>query len=329
MLLSSFGTLYVNIFYFKIMSNTLKWLSAIGVEYYCSEHPPKLKVCNNTELTEKSQVKLMSTKKTAFNTNRNLSKFPYREEFKGDTSPRTSAYTKVCEVEGLGSASKFPLEVGCGKISNDKVHDNITLARSLADNANNIEELKESLLNFNGCELKKFATNTVFGDGNLEAKIMLIGEAPGSTEDLKGIPFCGESGNLLDNMLHAIGISRKNNAYITNTVFWRPPANRQPTLEEVDICKPFVEKHIALISPKLIILVGSTATTSLLGKNSGITKIRQEYYFYTNKYLSAPIETTAIFHPAYLLRQPMQKRTSWYDLLKIKEYLVNTGLLIN
>jgi len=210
---------------------------------------------------------------------------------------------------------------------NDKIHDNITLARSLADKANNIEELKESLLNFKGCELEKFATNTVFGDGNLEAKIMLIGEAPGSTEDLKGIPFCGESGNLLDNMLHAIGISRKNNAYITNTVFWRPPANRQPTLEEVDICRPFVEKHIALISPKLIILVGSTAATSLLGKNSGITKIRQEYYFYTNKYLSAPIQTTAIFHPAYLLRQPMQKRTSWYDLLKIKEYLVSNRLL--
>ncbi|HJD55338.1 MAG TPA: uracil-DNA glycosylase [Rickettsia endosymbiont of Pyrocoelia pectoralis] len=203
----------------------------------------------------------------------------------------------------------------------NKSHDNIGLARSLADKANNIEELKESLLNFNGCELKKLANNTVFGDGNPKAPIMLIGEAPGSNEDLKGIPFCGESGNLLDNMLHAIGVSRKNNAYITNTVFWRPPANRQPTLEEVDICRPFVEKHIALINPKLIILVGSTAATSLLGKNAGITKIRQEYYFYTNKYLSAPIQTTSIFHPAYLLRQPSQKRTSWYDLLKIKEYL--------
>nr|WP_121542585.1 uracil-DNA glycosylase family protein [Candidatus Rickettsia colombianensi] len=303
------------------MNNTLKWLSAIGVEYYCHEHPPKLKVSNNTKLTEKSQVKLMPTKETAFNMNGNLSKF------KGDTEHRTAAYTSVREDSSTGSTYKLPLAVEFGKISNDKVHDNITLARSLADKANNIEELKESLLNFNGCELKKFATNTVFGDGNLEAKIMLIGEAPGSTEDLKGIPFCGESGNLLDNMLHAIGISRKNNAYITNTVFWRPPANRQPTLEEVDICRPFVEKHIALINPKLIILVGSTAATSLLGKNSGITKIRQEYYFYTNKYLSAPIQTTAIFHPAYLLRQPMQKRTSWYDLLKIKEYLVNNRLL--
>lgn len=210
---------------------------------------------------------------------------------------------------------------------NDKTHDNISLARSLADKANNIAELKESLLNFNGCDLKKLATNTVFSDGNPAAKIMLIGEAPGSNEDLKGIPFCGESGNLLDNMLRAIGVSRKDNAYITNTVFWRPPANRPPTLEEVDICRPFVEKHIALINPKLIILVGSTAATSLLGKNAGITKIRQEYYFYTNKYLAAPIQTTAMFHPAYLLRQPSQKRTSWYDLLKIKDYLESKNLI--
>ncbi|AFB21556.1 uracil-DNA glycosylase [Rickettsia canadensis] len=262
------------------MNNTLKWLSAIGVEYYCSTQPQKL---NFDKPQENNQINLMPRK----------------------------TIDKILKVD------------------TDKMHTNISLARSLADKVNNIEELRESLLNFNGCKLKKFSTNTVFGDGNQKAQVMLIGEAPGSTEDLKGIPFCGESGNLLDNMLHSIGISRKNNAYITNIVFWRPPANRQPTLEEVDICRPFVEKHIALINPKLIILVGSTAATSLLGKNSGITKIRQEYYFYTNKYLSSPIQTTTIFHPAYLLRHPMQKRTSWYDLLKIKEYLVNNKLILN
>ncbi|WP_347939144.1 uracil-DNA glycosylase family protein [Rickettsia oklahomensis] len=262
------------------MNNTLKWLSTIGVEYYCSTQPQKL---NIDKSQENNQINPMQCK----------------------------TVDKILEV------------------NTGKMHTSISLARSLADKANNIEELRESLLNFNGCELKKFATNTVFGDGNQKAQIMLIGEAPGSTEDLKGIPFCGESGNLLDNMLYSIGISRKNNAYITNTVFWRPPANRQPTLEEVDICKPFVEKHIALVNPKLIILVGSTAATSLLGTNLGITKIRQEYYFYTNQYLSSPIQTTAIFHPAYLLRQPMQKRNSWYDLLKIKEYLVNNKLMLN
>ncbi|MFY9589335.1 uracil-DNA glycosylase family protein [Rickettsia endosymbiont of Halotydeus destructor] len=261
-------------------NNQLKWLRAIGIEYYCSESIKEIeinKVINQTEL-ENSKVEVMKKSTVIVN--------PLFEE-----------------------------------------NSNISLARSLADKANNIAELKESLLNFNGCDLKKLANNTVFGDGNPKAPIMLIGEAPGNNEDLKGIPFCGESGNLLDNMLLAIGVSRKDNAYITNTVFWRPPANRQPTLEEVDICRPFVEKHIALINPKLIILVGSTAATSLLGKNAGITKIRQEYYSYTNKYLTAPIQTTAIFHPAYLLRQPMQKRTSWYDLLKIKEYLANKNLV--
>jgi uracil-DNA glycosylase family 4 len=291
------------------MNNTLKWLSAIGVEYCCYEHLPKLKVSNNTKLTEKPQVKLMPEAKIKSDTHDNIVNsvgFGYKEQGAKPITNRRTTSDNVGESKSI---------------------DYIALARALADKANNIEELRKSLQDFNGCELKKFATNTVFGDGNPEAKIMLIGEAPGSTEDLKGIPFCGESGNLLDNMLHAIGVSRKNNAYITNTVFWRPPANRQPTLEEVDICRPFVEKHIALINPKLIILVGSTAATSLLGKNSGITKIRQEYYFYSNKYLSSPIQTTAIFHPAYLLRQPTQKRTSWYDLLKIKDYLVKNNLV--
>lgn len=192
-------------------------------------------------------------------------------------------------------------------------------SRVLANKASSILELRQIVENFEGCELKNFATNTVFADGIESAEIMLIGEAPGATEDEKGIPFCGESGKLLDNMLAAIGISRTKNAYITNTIFWRPPANRKPTDHEISICRPFVEKHIALIKPKLIILVGSTATTSLLGKNQGITFIRQNDYPYTNQYLTDAITTTAIFHPAYLLRQPMQKKVTWFDLLKIKE----------
>ncbi len=274
--------------YLTQKTDRLKWLQAIGIEYYCSESIKEIEINKVIKQTEQK------------------------------ASPVLLENSKVEPMK------KSVVVVNTSNFSQETT--NITLARSLADKANNIAELKESLLNFNGCELKKLANNTVFGDGNPKAAIMLIGEAPGSNEDLKAIPFCGESGNLLDNMLLAIGVSRKDNAYITNTVFWRPPANRQPTLEEVDICRPFVEKHIALINPKLIILVGSTAATSLLGKNAGITKIRQEYYLYTNKYLTAPIQTTAMFHPAYLLRQPMQKRTSWYDLLKIKEYLANKNL---
>lgn len=184
-----------------------------------------------------------------------------------------------------------------------------------------LEELKKQVQNFDGCDLKKTAINTVFGDGVADAKIMLIGEAPGATEDQEGIPFCGDSGKLLDNMMASIGLSRKSNIYITNTIFWRPPANRRPTPEEVEACRPFVEKHIAIIKPKLLILVGSTAVTSLLGDHLQISRIRQEYYSYKNDYLDEPIVTTAIFHPAYLMRQPMQKKTSWHDLLKIRDFI--------
>lgn len=184
-----------------------------------------------------------------------------------------------------------------------------------------LEELKSAVMCFEGCALKQTAISTVFADGLPSAKIMLIGEAPGASEDQQGIPFCGESGKLLDEMIASIGLSRKKNVYITNTIFWRPPGNRQPTTQEIEACRPFVEQHIALIRPKLLILVGGTAVTSLLGPSYQISKIRQEYYFYTNKYLNYNITTTAIFHPAYLLRQPMQKRSAWYDLLKIKEFI--------
>ena len=176
-------------------------------------------------------------------------------------------------------------------------------SRSIVDSITNIDDLKNALMNFDGCSLKFGAKNTVFGDGVRESEIMLIGEAPGATDDETGIPFCGESGILLGNMLKSIGLVREKNFYITNTMFWRPPANRAPTDEEIEICRPFVEKHIALIKPKLLILVGSTAVTSLLGKHLQISKIRQEYYNYTNKYLvysknTDGITTTALFHPA-------------------------------
>jgi len=253
--------------------NQIKWLRAIGIEYYCSE--TKTPVYKDNMIIDTKQNNVIDS----INKVDNATEYVINNTIPGSSS------------------------------------------RSLADSAKNLDELKRYVLDFDGCDLKKIANNTVFGDGNKDAVIMAIGEAPGAEEDAMGIPFCGRSGKLLDKMLNSVGISRLNNAYITNTVFWRPPANRQPSNEEVEICRPFVEKHIALINPKLIILVGNIAATSLLGKNLGVTKIRQEYYTYSNKYLTKPIPTTAIFHPAYLLRQPMQKKTSWYDLLKIKEFL--------
>lgn len=204
--------------------------------------------------------------------------------------------------------------------------DMIEKSRNLADKAASLEELKEMVSNFDGCNLRNLAQNTVFSSGRPDAQVMFIGEAPGASEDAQGIPFCGESGKLLDKMLESINLSRETNAYITNTVFWRPPANRRPTQEEIDICRPFVEKHIALLAPKLIILVGATAATSLIGKHSGISNIKKNAFKYSNPYLKNPINMMAIFHPAYLLRQPMKKKDSWYDLIKIQQHILENGI---
>ena len=260
----------------------LNWLNSMGVEYYCSTQKD-----SKTSLIDYTIAK---------------------NETNALPTIKLPLITKEMAVQ-----QKEPL--------NPSDNPAYLEARKLADKATSLADLKGYVENFQGCELKQFSNNTVFADGNPNAEILLIGEAPGSTEDEEGIPFCGESGKLLDSMLNTIGISRAQNAYITNTVFWRPPANRRPTNEEINICKPFVEKHIALIKPKLIILVGNTATISLLGKKEGITQIRQNNYSYTNQYLSKPIITTALFHPAYLLRQPMQKKATWFDLLKIKKLL--------
>lgn len=195
-------------------------------------------------------------------------------------------------------------------------------ARALADKATTLPALKDTIENFNGCALHKTAKNTVFSDGNPKSKIMLIGEAPGASEDEQGIPFCGLSGKLLDEIFKAIQHSRTENLYITNSVFWRPPGNRRPTDEEIIICRPFVEKHIALINPSLIILVGSTALASLLpNATETISRIRGKFFQYNNQYLENAINITAIFHPSYLLRQPGKKRLMWQDIVKINNFL--------
>lgn len=219
-------------------------------------------------------------------------------------------------------------------ISNNKVHKNSSplvqnqvndlykKSRLAADKVNNLEELKSAVKNSNLLAIQKTAINTVFADGNPDSEIMLIGEAPGANEDKQGIPFCGQSGKLLDNILLAVNLDREK-AYISNTVFWRPPGNRRPTPEEINICKPFVEKHVALINPKLIILVGSTAVESLLNLKAPVTSLRKRYFEYNNCYLDKPIKTSVIFHPSYLLRQPQQKKVMWFDILKIKKEIID------
>ena len=198
-------------------------------------------------------------------------------------------------------------------------------ARLLAEQATTLAELKQVVCDFEGCSLKKTATNTVFSDGNPSSGIMVIGEAPGANEDAQGIPFCGDSGQLLDNMLATIGLDRTK-FYITNAIFWRPPGNRKPSDEEVEICQAFGEKHIAMVAPKVLILVGATAAQSYLNSEATMTTLRQSTHYYENRYLSAKIPCFVMYHPSYLLRQPGQKKQAWHDLQKINLFLQQSKL---
>lgn len=185
-------------------------------------------------------------------------------------------------------------------------------------------ELRAALLAFDGCALRHTATNLVFGDGNPKARVMLIGEAPGAEEDAQGLPFVGQSGQLLDKAFAAIGLTRST-FYITNIIPWRPPGNRQPTPAEVEACLPFVRRHIDLIAPDFLILVGGTATKALLGGRDGLMRLRGSWKDYTSEAGKA-MKMIAIFHPAYLLRSPNQKREMWSDLITIKYTLSAAGM---
>jgi len=196
----------------------------------------------------------------------------------------------------------------------------IVNAREAAKAATDLAALRAALEQFDGCALKKTATNLVFADGNPAADVMLIGEAPGADEDRQGKPFVGVSGQLLDRMMAAIGLDRTT-FYITNVCFWRPPGNRKPTEAELAAQLPFVTRHIELVQPKVLVLVGGSSAQGLLGLNDGITRLRGRWFEYRSENLPAPIPTIPIFHPAYLLRQPGLKREAWRDLLKLQEHL--------
>ncbi len=195
-------------------------------------------------------------------------------------------------------------------------------ATKAAQACNNVEDLKAAVAAFEGCALKATATNTVFSRGNPAAPIMLIGEAPGRDEDAQGAPFVGQSGQLLDRMLAAINRD-ESNAYISNVIFWRPPGNRDPSPEEIIACRPFVERHIALVRPKVIALVGRHAAATLLGTSQGITRLRGNWHVYAKDGLSIP--ALPMLHPAYLLRQPGMKREAWRDMLSLAMKLEELG----
>jgi DNA polymerase len=193
-----------------------------------------------------------------------------------------------------------------------------TSAHALAASANTLQELREALARFEGCALKRTATNLVFADGNPAARVMFIGEAPGADEDRRGLPFVGVSGQLLDRMLRAIGLDRQTNAYITNVLFWRPPGNRSPSPAEIGACLPFVERHIELVDPAVLVLVGGIAAKTMLGRQEGIMRLRGRWFSYETPRMARPIPVIATYHPAYLLRSPGQKREAWRDMLEIQ-----------
>ena len=193
-------------------------------------------------------------------------------------------------------------------------------AAASASAATDLASLRAAVENFDGCSLKSTAKNTVFADGNPEARLMVIGEAPGGDEDRQGLPFVGVSGKLLDRMLESIGLNR-DSAYITNVIPWRPPGNRKPTPEEVALCTPFLERHVALMRPEVILMVGGLSAKTLLNRSEGITRLRGRWEEVQVPGFDSAIPAIATFHPAYLLRSPQQKRLAWRDLLAVKQKL--------
>ena len=185
-----------------------------------------------------------------------------------------------------------------------------------ADKNDKLERLKKSIHNIQNCSLKNSATNLVFSDGNPKSKIMLIGEAPGANEDEEGLPFVGRAGKLLDKMLTAIGLDRKK-VYISNIINYRPPDNRRPTDEEIKRYLPFITKHIEIINPKIVVLLGSTAMNALIGRDEVISRMRGKWI--EKKFGNCKTSVIITFHPAFLMRQPAQKKLAWIDLKMIRD----------
>ncbi|MDX8470367.1 uracil-DNA glycosylase [Mesorhizobium sp. VK23B] len=195
----------------------------------------------------------------------------------------------------------------------------IMLARQLAASASTLDELRQHMAAFDGCNLKFTAKNLVFADGNPNAELMLVGEAPGRDEDLEGLPFVGRSGRLLDRMLAAIGLDRTS-AYIANVIPWRPPGNRTPTPHETEICRPFIERQIELVNPKVLVNLGGPSAKTLLNTTEGILRLRGNWRVHTTASGTA-IPAMPTLHPAYLLRTPAHKKLAWRDFLEVKAKL--------
>ncbi len=196
--------------------------------------------------------------------------------------------------------------------------DPVLIAQNAARAAGSLDQLRATMNAFELCDLKRGAKQLVFADGTPGARVMIIGEAPGRDEDREGKPFVGRAGQLLDRMLAAIDLNRNENVYITNVLPWRPPQNRDPKPEEIGMMKPFLERHVALAKPEILILMGNISCQAVLGKR-GITRLRGHW----DQAMDLPV--LPMFHPAYLLRQPQMKQQAWADLLDLKARLEGRG----
>ena len=208
-------------------------------------------------------------------------------------------------------------------INYNLIYNNKAINRYKKDNyeitenkSKNLEFLKNSIKSQNNCDLKKNAKNIVFSDGNPKSKIMFVGEAPGANEDEEGLPFVGRAGMLLDKMLSAIDLDRKK-IYISNIINYRPPENRRPTEREIKRYLPFITKHIEIIKPKILVLLGSTAMNALIGNEVVISKMRGKWI--EKKFGNCKLSVIITYHPAFLMRQPAQKKYAWIDLKMIRD----------
>jgi len=268
----------------------LRWLAGAGVDVILADHP-------HNRLTPPSE-------------GRNV----------GAPSPAASPSFPSSDVGRKANASQQALSASGSETSAPASGlSQVAEAERLAADCADLQALREALSAFDGCALKNTATQLVFADGNADAPLMIIGEAPGRAEDEKGLPFVGAAGQLLDKILAASGLARQE-VYITNVVPWRPPGNRKPTPLEVQICMPFMLRHIALAAPQMLLLLGGTPASALTESSQGITRLRGRWHDVSitpdNK-----IAAMATFHPAYLLRQPAHKALVWQDMLTLKAKL--------
>jgi uracil-DNA glycosylase len=254
------------------------------------------------------------------------------DRFAARTNPPLEGGSKSAstaqQISGSGQAPKpLPSPKNASHLSalpQGEGEDSIGTAINLARSANSLAELKASLEGFEGCALKRGATNTVFADGNPQYRILFIGEAPGRDEDRQGLPFVGRAGKLLDKMMAAIHLDRTK-AYITNVINWRPPDNRDPSPEEAAMCLPFLRRHIELVNPEMIILLGAVAVRHVMGRTDGIMKTRGKWLDYNVLGRMVPVMPT--LHPAYLLRQPAHKKLAWRDLQAVEKKIADLRLL--